>query len=437
MNMFLSTTGVVIALVVTVLIALFLRRVVAPNEVHIVQSSKHTKSYGKDTPNGNSYYSWPSWIPFIGVTVTTLPVSIFDVSLKNYEAYDTGRVPFLVDVVGFFRIQDTNAAAQRVQNFTDLEAQLLVIAQGAIRTTLASHDIDTIMTQRATFGEQFTKEIEEQLKEWGVVPVKNLELMDIRDSSDNKVIHNIMSKKKSLIEAQSRSEVAKNMQDAQIAEVNAQRQIDLQKQEALETVGLRTADKDQKVGIAQQQADQAVMEQHRLTKEKEMAVTRVAQTQQAEIDRDVHVTNADQAKQVAILGAEGALEAKKREAEGIQVAGIAKAEAEKALQLAPVQAQITLAKEIGENVGYQNYLITIRKVEADQAVGTAQAEALRNADVKVIANTGGSAASGLDSVRDLVSSKGGLAVGSMLESLANTEQGKALLNLVTPKGKAA
>ena len=65
---------------------LTLRRVVNTNEVHIVQSSKSTTSYGKDQPNGNTYYQWPSWIPFIGIQVIKLPVSVFSLRLKDYEA---------------------------------------------------------------------------------------------------------------------------------------------------------------------------------------------------------------------------------------------------------------------------------------------------------------------------------------------------------------
>ena len=62
-----------------ILIPLLFRRVVATNEVHIVQTSKSTTSYGKDTTNGNSYYEFPSWIPIIGVTKIVLPVSIFSI----------------------------------------------------------------------------------------------------------------------------------------------------------------------------------------------------------------------------------------------------------------------------------------------------------------------------------------------------------------------
>jgi len=144
--------GVTAVIALTVVIALFLRRVVPTNEVHIVQSTKHTRSYGKDTPNGNTYYEWPFWIPVFGVTKIVMPVSVFDIQLNAYEAYDVGRVPFVVDIVAFFRIADSNVAAQRVESFRELESQLLSIVQGAVRTILASHDIDKIMLERSIYG---------------------------------------------------------------------------------------------------------------------------------------------------------------------------------------------------------------------------------------------------------------------------------------------
>lgn len=407
-----------------------LRVVVNTNEVHIVQSRKSTTSYGKDTGNGNTYYRWPSWIPVFGVTTTALPVSVFDISLKNYEAYDQGRVPFLVDVIGFFRINDTNLAAQRVQNFPELEAQLTIITQGSVRTVLASHDIDSIMVERSKFGTDFTKEVQEQLKDWGVVPVKNLELMDIRDVGNGQSIANIMAKKISLIEMQTRIEVAQNKKNGQIAEINAQQEAKTQEQAALEIVGLRTAKKNQAVGIADQQAAQAVQEESRLTKEKEMAVIRVAQTQQADIDRQVGVTQADKAKQVTVLQAEANLQTQIKNAEGVQANGLAKAKAEEALQLAPVTAQITLADKIGSDPGYQTYLVNIRQIEANQAVGIEQAKALEKAETKIIVNTG-SPAAGLESARDLFTAKGGLGIGSMLEGLTQTETGKAVIETLT------
>ncbi len=268
-------TTVVLLIIGVLILSLFiklvhwvlaLRRVVATNEVHIVQSAKLTKSYGKDTDHGNSYYEWPSWLPIFGVSKIMLPVSVFDLDLNAYEAYDKGRLPFVVDVKSFFRITDSNVAAQRVASFQELKDQLHAIVQGAVRTILASSDIEAIMQGRSVYGEQFTKEVSDQLANWGVNTVKNIELMDIRDSKDSFVIQNIMSKKKSAIEMESRTVVAENMRKAQIAEIEAKREIDMQSQQALETVGRRTAEKDKAVGIANELAHQEITEQQRTLK---------------------------------------------------------------------------------------------------------------------------------------------------------------------------
>jgi len=428
-----------------------LRRVVPVNEVHIVQTRKNTVSFGKGF-NSNTYYEWPSWIPLIGLTKIMLPVSNFAIDLPDYAAYDKERVPFLVHVMAFFRINDSNTAAQRVASFDELKQQLTAIVQGSVRTVLAGHEIDQIMLDRSRFGEAFTKEVQPQLASWGVEAIKNIELMDIRDSKDSDVIHNIMAKRTSGIERESRLVVADNTRQAEMAEIAAKREVDMSKQLALEQVGLRTAEKDKNVGVANEMAAQEVKVQQRETAAREMDVVQVKNVRAAEINRDVQVITADQNKKVAVvdaeatkqvaiveaegakqqtvLVAEGKLEAAKRNAEGITVEGVAKGSAETAILMAPVDAQIKLAEKIGSDQGYQNYLLGIRNIEAAQAVGEAQAGALKTADVKVIANAG-TPGQGLSSVMDLFSASGGTAVASMLEGLAQSPEGKKVLEKLT------
>ena len=67
------------------IISILFRVVVPPNEVHIVQSTKSTISYGKDTGNGNTYYKFPSWVPCLGVTTIALPVSVFTIKIEAYK----------------------------------------------------------------------------------------------------------------------------------------------------------------------------------------------------------------------------------------------------------------------------------------------------------------------------------------------------------------
>lgn len=426
--------GVILLLFI---VAMTFRRVVAANEVHIIQTSKKTTSFGKDTTSGNVYYEWPSSLPIIGVTKVVLPVSVFELSIAGYEAYDVGRVPFVVDITSFFRIADTNLAAQRVSSFEDLHRQLEAIVKGAARSILAGSDIEEIMEARSTFGEKFTNEVSNQLKAWGVETVKNIELMDIRDSENDVVIENIMKKKKSLIEKDSRQEVAENLKEAQLKEIEARQEVEVQEQQSNELVGLRTVEANRKVAIAKEEADQTVKEQQRATKEKEMAVLKVQEVKQADIAKEVQIVNANQDKETQVIAAEAELESarlsaeaqlelKRKESEGITLEGTAKADARKAMENASVASQITLAQEIGENEGYQNYLITIRQVESQEAVGIEQAKALTAADIKVIANTD-TPTTGINDVSEIFSSKGGQQFGAALEGLKNTPLGGKLL----------
>jgi flotillin len=429
-----------IMLVLTTIWVISLRRVVSTNEVHIIQSSRKTVSYGKDQEAGNTYYEWPSWIPLIGIQVIKLPVSVFSLRLRDYEAYDSGRLPFVLDLEAFFRIDNSNIAAQRVAHFQELNGQLTSILQGAARTILASKNIEEIMQGRSEFGIAFTAEVNEQLKAWGVTTVKNIELMDIRDSKGSQVIQNIMDKKKSEIDRESRVVVAENKKAAENAEIDAQREVEINRQLAEKQVGIKTAEKEKEVGIAIEKSQQEIKEQQKITTERTMEVTRVEQVKLAEIEKDVNVVRAEEMKrtdivkaegekQKTVLIAEGQLEAEKREAESILIKGQATAEAEKLLQLAPVEAQIVLAKEIGENQNYQQYLVTIRQVEAAQVVGVEQAKALEKADIKVIANNG-SATSGINSLGELFTSQGGTNIGALLEGVSQTPAGKALFDKI-------
>jgi flotillin len=87
-----------------------LRRIVPTNVVHIVQRGNTTTSYGVGKTS-NVYYEWPAWLPKFGVSVRELPLSNFDIDLREYFAYDKDRVPFVVDVKAFFHINNTNIAA--------------------------------------------------------------------------------------------------------------------------------------------------------------------------------------------------------------------------------------------------------------------------------------------------------------------------------------
>ena len=452
---------VLLALVIWIL---SLRRVVPTNEVHIVRRGAKTETYGapdlteaekksggktsSDYNKGNSYYEFPVYIPGLGVSVKVLPLKIIAIEIKNYEAFDKDRVPFEVDIQSFFRISDYVVAASRIQDVTELSAQLRAIVEGAVRSILAKDYLNEIMGERSKYGQQFTEEVKDELKSWGVDAVKNIELMDVRDANNEKVISNIMAKKKSEIERESRITVAKNNQAAREQEIESERGIALKEQDKLKEVGLRKATVAKEVGIADEQSTQAVKEQARITKERDMEVRKVEAVRQAEIDREATIISAEATKRKTEIDAEAArrkaeLDAEAtlvkttkeaegnlvmatKTAEGIRLEGEAKATAEKQMQLASVEAQLTLAKEVGENQAYQTYLIQVRQIEAQEAVGKAQAENIGHADIKIIAG-GGNVAAGVKNVGDAFSPAGGFNLAGAVEAFAGTETGQALL----------
>lgn len=438
---------VLAAVALAILLPLIYRQVVPTNEVHVVQSKKSTISYGRGRESGNVYYRWPSWIPIIGITVSEFPESIFSVDLAEYKAYDQDRIPFLVHVIGFFRILHSDSAAQRVSNFSELKQQLHGVMQGAVRSILAKNHLESILQERASLSDQFTQAVNDQLKEWGVTTVKNIEFMDIKDAPDSKVIAAIMAKESSRIDMESRTTIAVNGKLAQTAEIEAKREVELRNQEAVQVVGQRTAETKKQVGISNEKAQQEIQAEAKTTAEKTMAVQQVKEVTSAEIaknvatvnaeaQRSVQVVSAEAAKIVAITTAEGEkqklivvssgqLEAARNNAQGIEAVGKAEGEAEKAKLLAPVAAQIELAAKIAELPEYQNYMVSIETVKANQAVGVEMAKALGDADIKVIAN-GGNISGGMNSVVEMLSPKGGTQIGAFVSALKNNPDTAAL-----------
>lgn len=454
----------IIGLIVLIYV-LSLRRIVPTNVVHIVQRGNQTVSYGTNKES-NVYYEWPKWLPKLGVTVRVLPVSNFDIDLRRYEAYDKDRVPFVVDVKAFFHISNTNIAAEKVESFEELKIQLENVVQGAVRSILAKSKLEEIMEERSVFGKQFTDAVNTDLQNWGVEAIKSIELMDVRDADGAHVIQQIMAKRMSAIDMESRTEVAKNEKLAKQAELEARKEIDVTTAEteriageaqaqSHQAIGIAKAESMKKTGIAEQESVSEIAKAQKMTAEQQMEVIKVNQVKQAEIDREREIITAEQEKQKTEIRAladkykietEAAaiLEAKRKEAEAaktvgtaeaevIKAKGISEAESRKAMELAGVTAQTTLAKEIGENKPYQDYLIRVKEVEVSQVVGVAQyesmAKALSAADLKLLVNSG-DVHSGIGKLSDLFTSKGASQINGLLEGLKHSDEGKNLLSML-------
>ncbi len=117
------------------------------------------------------------------------------------------------------------------------------------------------------------------------------------------------------------------------------------------------------------------------------------------------------------------------EASVIAAKGQAEADAESSMQKAKVAGEIDLAKEIGENEGYQGYLIQIQQIKSGQEVGIANAVALEKAGIKMLIQNG-EVGKGIESIKDIFAPKGAAAITATLEALDSSEIGKTILKKV-------
>ena len=120
--------------------------------------------------------------------------------------------------MAFFRIVDSNMAAERVKSFEELHDQLNFILKGRdpVDPGVVGHPghprIARYLRPTVYRGRRWNS-----LKEWGVQNVKSIELIDIHDSAASQANANIMAIRQSAIQQESRVKIASSMQTAAIA----------------------------------------------------------------------------------------------------------------------------------------------------------------------------------------------------------------------------
>ncbi len=417
-------------LAVLSLVLMMAWRVVVPTDhVHIVQRRKTSTAYGHGyTEAGNVYFNIPAFVPYFGVTVAIMPTAIFSVSVDKYDAYDKARVPFLVDVMSFFQIEDAVEASKRVKSLDELRSQLQNTVRAAVRRVLSGFPIDEIMGSRSTLNKEFIGEISEQTKNWGV-RVNSVEFMSIEDFPGTRVVTNIMDKERTTIEMESRKKVAENMQAAELAEIQARQVVDL-----------RAVEKNRTVSLESQKAAQTVNEEAAKTKLTEANVKSVETIRAQEIEKNRQEVAADMAAAVLNKDAVGRATAMRTEAEGFKNAkvlegegeaskvksvGTAEANVVEATGLAEAMAKLKMAEALAK---YNDAGMSIEKlkalIEIETAKYTALGQGFNKADVKIVQSGEGSSLLGIP-----LNAKSGADIDVFLKELGIGSVGEAVAKL--------
>jgi len=453
-------TALIVIIVIFAIIVLYiitqLRKVVPTNEAHVVQKGSSSIAFGKGFDWGNVYLNWAPWVPVVWISVQKLPLSIFDLQLNDYKAYDSGKVPFQVDITAFFIISDPETAAQKVESISELRNQLNETLKWVVRKVLASKDIVDIMESRSEIKDEFYNQVFGAVKSWGI-KLQNVEFMDIRDADGSQVVTNIMMKKRSQIEAESQIEVAENQKNAIIEKENkdaearsaaaaaksradiissdAQREAELKVIENEKLTQNKEIEKERVLAVQKEEAKQKLYEAEKLTKEKELEVKKVEEEKNAEIAKNIELIKADEQKQKIIIDAQADkekvelaatadkikveldAEAQKKKIESI---GIARAKELDYIGTAEAKNKTQMAEAL--NTFTQESIDFMKKeldVKLSEVVDLEKAKALGKADIKVI-STWKNWWEWVKSFMDLFSANGGSNIGAMVEAAKNT-----------------
>ena len=433
-----------------------LRKVVATNEVHIVQKWSSSIAHWKDFEWWNVYLDWPSWVPMVWIAVQKLPLSIFDIRLEWYKAYDAWKVPFQVDVTAFFNIKDPVVAAQKIYTIQELQEQLWETLKWVIRKTLASKDIIEIMESRTEIKQEFHSEILKEAGAWWV-ELKNVEFMDIRDADWSEVVTNIMNKKRSQIESESQIEVAENEKRAIIerenksaearakaaeakskadsSEFNSKKESELIRIENDKLIQNQEIEKDRILALQREEAKQKLYEATKITREKELSIQQLEEEKRAEINKNIELIKAEEQKQKLLIEADARAKTKEMEAQADKIKVELAAQAEKIkiesiwlakakeidyMWTAQAKNKSEMAKALNEfSPEAIAYLIKELEAKISEVVDLEKAKSLSKADIKII-STWWNGSEWVNSFMELFSAKWWSNIWAMIEAAKNT-----------------
>ena len=414
--------GIVIAL------SMLLRRVVPPNEIHIVVRKSRTDIYcanpeyflkpkrdpetGLIVPHNTDdieavqvksvYYYFPSFLPFIGMYVRRLPLEMLEIKVPNFVAFDMKRARFECDIVAFCAIIDGKTAAMRIPGTGDmeeLEKQVQQVLWATMRDSTTKMIVRDIINNRKEIINMIKDPLKEALDEWGL-GLKDIEIIEFKDAPQGKVISNISSIREQEIETEARQKNADQKKQARLAEAQAEEIAKIREVERDEAIQKRDQDRIQKVAV-----------QQRLARQKELDVVQVEKVKNQEIEKEKAEVFAEQERAVAKIDAE-----KRREVESVikqqkllEGQGDRQRDQEQALGKAAytreqgiAEADALKAKLLGEAIGKEKLqealnkftdaairaMTAIREIEKDEAVYSKLAESMAYADAKLFMGGG-------------------------------------------------
>jgi uncharacterized membrane protein YqiK len=408
----------IVTIVILVIVAVFFIRwsytVVPPHEAHVVVSrGKGKKVYCSRPLEGVRLQSAYWYIPILDQRLI-IPLENIRIEIDSIPLRDQLMAKFSGDVICFLSVVDPLLAAEKLgrieaeegkTGFPRIEAEVGKLIESISRNASMSMEVYEIMRHRDAFSQEVKKRVNDPLKEWGVQLV-DLEVIHFKDIETYTVIKDLEQRQATLINAETRKQVADNQKGASIVESLANKETEVARAENEELYRIRQIQKDQKVGQTQQESVQNIAQA-------EME----ANKQKVEALRVLDVGTAQVGAQAKIESAKGDSEAVKTKADGdseaIRKTGLAQAEVTKATLIAEADGTKEKAYALKEYTDAGLSLETISaEVEIKKAQFAALAEGLKVAKISLV-TSGESSILGIP-----VSAKVGADIGQMLYEMA-------------------
>jgi uncharacterized membrane protein YqiK len=408
----------IVTIVILVIVAVFFIRwsytVVPPHEAHVVVSrGKGKKVYCSRPLEGVRLQSAYWYIPILDQRLI-IPLENIRIEIDSIPLRDQLMAKFSGDVICFLSVVDPLLAAEKLgrieaeegkTGFPRIEAEVGKLIESISRNASMSMEVYEIMRHRDAFSQEVKKRVNDPLKEWGVQLV-DLEVIHFKDIETYTVIKDLEQRQATLINAETRKQVADNQKGASIVESLANKETEMARAENEELYRIRQIQKDQKVGQTQQESVQNIAQA-------EME----ANKQKVEALRVLDVGTAQVGAQAKIESAKGDSEAVKTKADGdseaIRKTGLAQAEVTKATLIAEADGTKEKAYALKEYTDAGLSLETISaEVEIKKAQFAALAEGLKVAKISLV-TSGESSILGIP-----VSAKVGADIGQMLYEMA-------------------
>lgn len=409
-----TVVAVIILIIVAVLFVWWSYTVVPPHEAHVVVSrGKGKKVYCSRVVDAQKFPSAYWHIPILQQRLI-IPLENIRIEIDGIPLRDQLMAKFSGDVICFLSVVDPLLAAEKLgrieaeegkAGFPRMEAEVGKLIESITRNASMSMEVYEIMRHRDAFSQEVKKRVNEPLKDWGVQLV-DLEVIHFKDIETYTVIKDLEQRQATLINAETRKQVADNQKGASIVESLANKETEMARAENEELFRVRQIQKDQQVGQTQQEAVQNIAQA-------EME----ANKQKVEALRVLDVGTAQVGAQSKIESAKGDSEAVKTKADGdseaIRKTGFAQAEVTKAQLIAEADGTKEKAFALKEYTDAGLSLETIRAdVDIKKAQFSALAEGLKVAKISIV-TSGESSILGIP-----VSAKVGADIGQMLYEMA-------------------